>query len=403
MNEENQIKERYDLTIERISMILEEETVPALYLDYFRTVSRFILRIDQIRKNEYFGSVIGRELKELEEENRILYQDVIDAAYETSYANPAYAVAVFGKEIGQILSFLYAEIRTEIAYAYENRIECLAICNELFIEVYNSFEDVESPNYRNLKEIIYWYASDYCDVFLANRLEEKMSPKQSYAIDIIMNSYLGDVRYLYQYGEYISEEDYETVSLISHLSEEEVCNIANMYIDGYREGCEDIGIDLSEKKAIYVQYPIGTERIVREVMKGFEKLGLKATTCRTALSVVTREAEKNGFYSKAQLQYEADHCQDQALFLNKKYVERKVDVVKNVYEQQKNMTSEFAGGVLIGMGEIKKELEANAEAIRLNEKQLSLQELYDSKMDELTNKYLLKELNIAVVDIVDKH
>lgn len=403
MNEENRIKERYDLTIERINLILEEESVAALYLDYFRTVSRFILNIDEICKSGNISSVKGKDLEELETINRKLYQDVLDEAYDKSYANPAYAVAVFGKEIGEILSFLYAEIHAEIAYAYENKIECLAICNELFIEIYNSFEETEIPNYRSLKEIIYWYASDYCDVFLAQRLEEKMNPQESDAIEIIKNSDLEDLRYLYKYGEYISSEDYKTVEMINSLSEEEVDDISNAYIDGYREGCEDIGIELAEKQSVYIQYQIGTERIVREVIKGFENLGLQATTCRNAVSIVTRENEKNGFYSKVQLQYKTDHMYDQGLFLNKKYVERKLDVVKNVYEQQKNMTAAFAGCVLIGMDENQKEVVPKQEAIRLTEKQESLQSVYDSKMEELTNKYLLKELNIAVVDITDKH
>ena len=132
-------------------------------------------------------------------------------------------------------------------------------------------------------------------------------------------------------------------------------------------------------------------------------LGLRATSCRNAVGVVTRETCKNGFYSKKQLQYEADHWYDKGLFFNKKYVERKLDVIKNVYEQDKEMTSSFAGCVLVNMEEKKASLQAQAEAIHLNEKQESLQALLDSKMEELTYKYLLKELNIAVVDIPENH
>ncbi len=397
MIEENQIQERYNLTIERIKLILEEESVDDRYLDYFRTVSRFILLVDQTWKRNNVS------LEMLIEENRALYQDVLGDNYDTSYANPEYAIRVFGKEIGEILCFLYAEIRSEIAYGYEGKMENLAICNELFIEIYNSFEGEETPNYKSLKEIIYWYASDYCDVFVAERLKEKMDFHNSFAIDIIMNSDLNDLRYLYKYGEYISEEEHNAVAMLRSLSEEEVSSIANMYIEGYQEGCEDIGIDLSEKKTIYIQYQIGTERIVKEVIKGFERIGLKATSCRNAVSVVTRECSKNGFYSKKCTQYEADHWNDQGLFINKKYVERKLDVVKNVFEQQKEMTAAFAGCVLIGVGAENVAAEPQKAAIHLNEKQENLQKLFDEKMEQLTNKYLLKELNITVVDIPEIH
>ena len=123
MNEENQIQERYNLTIERMKLILEEESVDDRYLDYFRTVAQFILLIDQIQERNSVS------LEKLKEENLALYQDVIDN-YDTSYANPEYAIQVFGREIGEILSFLYTEIRSEIAYVYEKKMENLAICNE---------------------------------------------------------------------------------------------------------------------------------------------------------------------------------------------------------------------------------------------------------------------------------
>ena len=396
MNEENQIQERYNLTIERMKLILEEESVDDRYLDYFRTVAQFILLIDQIQERNSVS------LEKLKEENLALYQDVIDN-YDTSYANPEYAIQVFGREIGEILSFLYTEIRSEIAYVYEKKMENLAICNELFIEIYNSFEEEETPNFKSLKEIIYWYASDYCDVFVAERLMEKMDSNNRFAIDIIMNSDLDDLRYLYKYGEYISDEEYNTVAMLQGLSKEEVSSIADMYIEGFQEGCEDIGVDLSKKDTIYIQYQIGTERIVKEVVKGFERIGLKATSCRNAVSVMTKEKQRNGFYSKKRTQYEADHWNDQGLFINKKYVERKLDVVKNVFEQQKERTAAFAGGVLIGVGDEKATLQPQKAAICLNEKQEILQKLFEEKMEQLTNKYLLKELNITVVDIPENH
>lgn len=396
MNEENQIQERYNLTIERMKLILKEESVDDRYLDYFRTVAQFILLIDQIQERNSVS------LEKLKEENLALYQDVIDN-YDTSYANPEYAIQVFGREIGEILSFLYTEIRSEIAYVYEKKMENLAICNELFIEIYNSFEGEETPNFKSLKEIIYWYASDYCDVFVAERLMEKMDSNNRFAIDIIMNSDLDDLRYLYKYGEYISDEEYNTVAMLQGLSKEEVSGIADMYIEGFQEGCEDIGVDLSKKDTIYIQYQIGTERIVKEVVKGFERIGLKATSCRNAVSVMTKEKQRNGFYSKKRTQYEADHWNDQGLFINKKYVERKLDVVKNVFEQQKERTAAFAGGVLIGVGDEKATLQPQKAAICLNEKQEILQKLFEEKMEQLTNKYLLKELNITVVDIPENH
>ena len=388
------MEERYELTLERIESMLEEESVAELYRDYFRTVAKFILKVNRIKNREAFT------LEDWETENKELYADVIDENYKTSYANPAYAVSVFGEEIGQLLSFLYTEIRAEIAYAYEDRMSYITICNELFIEVYNAFEEEETPNYRNLKETIYWFASDYCDVFVADWVDEKLDPKDTFATDIIMNSDLKDMRYLYRYGEYISHNELRLASYLNSVSEEEIEEIASIYVEGYKDGCEAAEIDLSQKSVIQIQYPIGAERVVREVIRKFEKLGLRASITRNAVSVLTKEGKKNGYYGgSVGLSYEADHSSDQAIFLNKKWIERKLDVMKNAYEQDKEAAAKFAGCVLVENIEQVDMIEPKAEAIHFNDKQNSIQELYDEKIEQLTNKYLLKELNIAVVDI----
>ena len=393
MKEENQIRERYELTIERIGAILQEETVAPLYLAYFQSVARFILNINEIYCHICERNTADCSIEELEIENQNLYEDVLAENYEHSYANPTYAVSLFGKEIGQFLSFLYTEMRAQIAYAYEKRLLYLTICNELFIEIYNAFEEEEIPNYKGLKEIIYWYASDYSDVFFADRIEEKMNPDKSFAVDIVMNSDLLDKKYLYLYGEYISEEELKMWGYLNSLDEEKIAEIAEVYTDGYQEICD-------EKTSVHIQYAIGTERIVRKMIMKFQEMGLRATICRNAVSALTRESKKNGFHSRGMNpRYELDHAMDQGLFLNKKYIERKLDVMKNVYEQHVELTEEFAGSVIVGVEDERVNFQACDEAIKFNEKQMDLQMLLEEKMEQLTNKYLLKELNIQVVDI----
>ena len=46
--------------------------------------------------------------------------------------------------MGRLLSFLYAEIRAMIPYAFEQRYEDLVIRMELFVEIYNAFAYTQS-------------------------------------------------------------------------------------------------------------------------------------------------------------------------------------------------------------------------------------------------------------------
>lgn len=384
------MNERYDLTIERIQGIAKEETAAPVYRTYFQTVAEFILEIDAVLKRIQIKPVEECTLEELQKENESIYRDVLGQHYENSYANPAYAVAELGEEIGRLLSLLYTEIRGEIAYAYEKKLSYLTICNELFIEIYNCFEEEETPNYKELKDIIYWYASDYSDVFVADRIEEQLNPECSFATDIIMDSDLSDLRYLYKYGEYISENEWKTAKHLNSLSQETIDKMAEVYTEGYRIGFVNAGIDLSKKAVVNIRYVVGFERVIRKAIENFAKMGLKPTIYRAAVSILTKKPHKTGYYGgTANKQYEYDHRLDQGLILDNKLVGRRLDVMKNTYEQLKDLAGKFAGpAVMEVFGEEPFAPKQKEAAISLTEKQEKLSVLYDSKVGQLTNQYI---------------
>ena len=394
MSEERQIRERYHLTIDRIRDIVGEETVAPVYRSYFQLTAKFILEINEILNRILTKPTEKCTLEELKKENANIYGDILGENYETSYANPSYAVMEMGEDMGRLLSFLYTEIRGEIAYVYEKKLLYLTICNELFIEIYNCFEGEEVPSYKELKDIIYWYASDYSDVFVADRIEEQLNPDCSFATDIVMNSDLSDLRYLYQYGEYISENEWKTAEHLNSLPQETIDKMAEVYTEGYRIGFENAGIDLSKKSVVNIRYVVGFERVIRKAIQNFAELNLRPTIYRAPVSVLTKKQQhKIGFYGGiANKQYEYDHRLDQGLILDKKLVERKLDVLKNAYEQWKELAGQFAGpAVMEVFGEEPFAPEQKDAAITLTEKQEQLSVLYDSKAGQLINQYIKGE------------
>lgn len=120
-----------------------------------------------------------------------LIEDILEKNYDKSYANPVYAVKVMGLEYGRMLSFLYVELRGMIAYAYELRIAEMTVLMELFVEIYCSFES-ETPDSTSLRDIIYWYVSDYSDDFVEYRVREQIDTSLSFATDIIKNENLDE-------------------------------------------------------------------------------------------------------------------------------------------------------------------------------------------------------------------
>lgn len=385
------VEERYNLVVDRIGDIKEERTVDVKFRDYFVKVAEFIHLIDETKKKIEDHTFDGMQIEELAAWNKKLYSDILPEHYRESYANPDYAVAQLGEAYGSTLSALYAEIRAAIVYVYEKKTEYLDILFELFIEVYNQFEEEEMPEPHVLKEILYWYASDYCDVFVADRIHEQVDTTQSFAADLILGSDLADLRYLYRFGEYISDSELTTAKYLLSLDETTIQKMADVYTEGYRIGFVNTGKDLSKKKTVNIRYVLGFERVVKKAIENFDKMGLKPVIYRSGVSMLTkRQHLKIGYYGAiANKQYEYDHRNDQALFLDKKFVERKLEVIATTYEHLKEEAGAFAGPACIEMfGEVPFVPEQKETALKLSEKQQELSVFFDGRQSRLTNTYI---------------
>ena len=157
------------------------------------------------------------------------------------------------------------------------------ICLELFIEVYNCFERTPLPEYREIQQVIYWFLSDYSELFVAHRIQEAIDPELDFATRIVMESDLTDLRYLYRYGEYVSENELKTAEFLNTLLEEEIAAMADTYTEGYR-----IGFVLAARSfdQAHCKYPLSAriERMIRKAIGNFAKMGLKPVIYRAAVS-----------------------------------------------------------------------------------------------------------------------
>lgn len=347
--QENEIiMERFELSMDRIGQMATEETVQKPFRDYFAKTASFIQMIGEYLSFIEQGNQKTASIEELKEWNQRLYQDILPGNYESSYANPAYAVAQLGEDYGRLLSYLYKEIRGDIVFVHEWRLTDITILNEVLIEIYNMFEE-EVPEASSIKEVLYWFVSDYTDHTVTYRVREGLDPSLSFAADIIKENDLSDLRYLYYFGEYISDSERKVAKFLNSLPEEKVRLMADTYTEGYRKGFEVMGRDLSKKGAVQIRYEIGFERMVKYAMENFEKMGLKIILCRAAVwAVNTNAGRKAGYYSTSpNRQYDYDHRYDDAIYLNKAFKDRKAAVMKVAYETYKDLALQYAGPAVI--------------------------------------------------------
>jgi len=398
------LEERYELAIERIKEIAsdcniesaqsEQCKIGAEFSAYFGKTAQFILDMDILSQQVNSGEMNDKSIEELSKINIELFDDVRGTHYNTSFANPAFAVLKMDELNGRLLSFLYVEIRSMIVYAYEKRLFDMTIIAELFIEIYCIFEDEAKPKYKELYDALYWFVSDYSDVTVDYRIREMLDTNLSFALDIIMESDLKDLRYLYKYGENITDNEMKTAKYLNSLPQEKIEAMAKTFTEGFRIGFVLGNKDLSKKKLVNIRYCIGFERIVKEEIKLFEKMGLKTSVFRAAVNTINKKMNfKVGYYSTSpNKQMDYDHRFDITLYMDSAFVERKLGALRLAYENYKEAANSLAGPAVMEIfGENPFEPVNKKESYSLDERQQKLCVKYESDASHIVNEYIKGE------------
>ena len=404
--------ERLELSIERIKEIKTEKKLQKEYQTYFETVADFLLQIEENRQWVLEGNLLTASVEELAAGNYKIYEDILPENYVTSYANPQFAVGVFGKEMGQFLSALYAELRSLIVASFENDIYSIIIRTELFLEIYGMFLDAceevqieeneevkvvyneKLPDITSVKETYFWFACDYIEDILEKEVTAQFDPMSNWAGKLLDNTDSTNIRYLYYYGEYVTENEIKLAEYMNNLSEEKVALMADTYTEGYRRGFEATQKDISIKKTVNVYYVLGMERMVKKAMENFRKLGLEPILYRAPASFLAgRRMYKSGYSgANANKQFEYDHEYDSALYLNSKFTSRKLEAYKSALENKKAECAVMGGPAVIEeFGETPFVPVPKKENLKLDEHKQKTQVEYQSKARELLNQYVKGE------------
>lgn len=361
------VEERFRLCMERICGLASEDM--GIYTDYIHQSAGLFRRMAEL---------FEETAPDYARLNRQFYQDVKGSAYDTSYANPAYAVKRFGEKTGQYLCWFYTKCREAIIPAYEKELYEVTIRMELFLQAVTVLQTEEDTE-RCLKETMYYFVHDYDEERMETNIRRMLCPEKSLVYDIVMNSDLKDPAYLYRYGDHITENEKRMSEFLSGLPVETLTEMASTYTEGFRKGFEIAGIDLSKKKAVQIRYNIGFEPMVRQAVYQFEKMGLKPIFSR-----------RNGVSCTSpnrQLPY--DHRYDDALFLNKALTQQRLKYAEKIYERYKEEAALYAGPAVIEVfGEKLFVPETKKESPSYNKEQEKLFVEYTRDFSLIQNRYI---------------
>lgn len=387
-------QERRLLVTERLREIPAEHTVPEVFQPYFSKTAEYLLFLDDILSHTLNDTLRNQSLEEHRERNHRLYEDILPQNYSICYGRPSYAAEQFGQEAGSLLCFLYSELQAGIGYVFEGRAADFVTLCELYIQIYNCFEQEDGPDLKEAKKAVYWYFHDYSEIFALRQVQEMVDPDFDFCTDIIMNSDLNDPRYLYFYGLPVGENELRTAEYLSKMPEEKIQAMADTWTEGYRIGFEVTGKDIGKKKSVSLHYALGFERMVRAAVKNFEAIGLRPTIAMEAQSsFFNKGGAKRGAYSTSvNRQFDYDHREDKAFYFDKSFVERRLEALHTAFEQYRKQAEVFGGpAVMETFGEQPFAPESDPAAIRYQEKQQQLNVYNASMSGKITNEYIRGE------------
>ncbi len=317
--------ERTELALGRLTEILAlpSDETEVTCIDFGKEAAAQALCMAKFAAEIAKKGMNGLTEEELRTYNKKLYLCADLDVYETSFLNPAYAVSVFGKAKGRIVSAVFAGLVAKVPDVYHGVLRPFLYSMELVLEVYSLLESGADAN--ALKRALFYHRHDYCEERTIAGAYKMYTPGFRYFYDIAMNEDLSNPAYLYKIGCPVTENMIQVSSFLATLPEKDIESMAETFVNGYVEGFAVTGTDFSRKKYVQVATGYGFERITRAAIRKFEAIG------KEAIVMYFDEVYSDRWLGDNR-QAEYDHRNDTLLTLNKRMVETIVRATKKAFD-----------------------------------------------------------------------
>ncbi len=327
-----------------------------------------------------------------------IFAGTLPENYGKSYLNPEYAVQQLGMECGQVLSAIYADMLSAYPYAAECRLLPVVVLLEFYLGIYDvvcsNLGDGRADLAKVLKARMKEFYLEFAPFVYRNYVLQQVDAEEGYIQKWALGADISTPDYLYDCGFYVGEDELGLWQYLSSLSEERIQEMADIYTEGYRIGFEVTRKDLSKKKTVELEYPIGFERVIRKAVANFAKMGLSCSMRREPqLSIIGRGSSRWAVYSVSlDRQFLFDHKEDKALYMDRGFVERRLEALETVYEECAAFCRDYAGPAVVDVfGEARFEPVNKAAAAAFSREQNEICVLERSSVSALSNRYISGE------------
>ena len=369
-------KAEYENSLQEVKTIWEEEhDAEDKFRKFAFAIADKLLFYSELEKEFSDNYYKENSPDDLRVTNSQLFNELKAENYKVCYANPEYTSAVFGTELGPMFASYYTSVRSCLSFAIEHKLYALQRKLDQFLEFYKLLK-TGSEETSIYKEIIIKLTKDLHIDRTTIHILEQFDPEISRYEDIVMNADLSKINYLYQYGKNISANEIKTAKFLMDYPEDKINKLVKAMIKAYIRGFELSRKDIKKKETLKIIYNIGQERIVRELVKGFNAKGLKA---------ILNDAES----TSANRQYGYDHRFDKALYFDEDFINRMLAHQEEVMEACFDHLVKFSGPIFFNkFGEKPFKPIQKKTCLKLSGEQQKLNQFYSVSMNKLHQKYM---------------
>lgn len=333
--------------------------------NYLQEIANLLERNQDILTRDSDAHFTKHSFEMLKAENHRNYEELLEC-YDTSLANPDYATELYGSN-GPLVSAIYTDYRSTIIYAYQK--------NDIMFKHYLDFyHKIKTETIDNLQESYH----EFKRIILEDKIKYDLSRKASINTktqDWLNKADFTDLRYLFRYGSYITDNEIKTAEFLNNYNADELEELMDITAKAYVNGFKVDGKDVSLRDNVHILYNIGQEKMIHVLKAKFKSLNL------------------NGFYggsisTSANKQYDYDHRFDNGLYLDEKYKEETIKIYENSLNDMQNDAYNYSGIMYFDkFGEKPFEPLSKDNNISLTDKQTQYSQKIQSKKRLLNDSY----------------
>jgi leucyl aminopeptidase (aminopeptidase T) len=348
---------------------------------FFNKLSTMVLEtvdMGRIITPEYFYK---KDFEKLLQINHNIHRERLPENYDSSYANPTYAVKCFGSKFGTINASVFSQIMNIQKCAYQSDTLKMHQLTELLVKYFKVWKS-SSQNYEKMLKIV--RDNDMRSMYdlYYQYYVKRFVPQFDFFTNWIKTTDLNDLRYLFYFGEYISQDTIQMACFINSLPQQKIDSVMNVTAKGFIDGFLEGNKDYKKKKTVFLEIPLGMERFARSLIRELESK-YNFTACISRIR-----------HGKTDQQYQYDHRFDDALYLDEAYASRQIKMQTKAIKDSSKYILNCGGGIYFdSFGDKPFSPKTKSEALKYSERQTELSQKVKVSISSVFNKYYRRDEN----------